>query len=915
VVGPLLESKYRAPSGRVGDVARPRLTERLEAASRTALTLVSAPAGFGKTTILASWLAAAPSDGPPVAWVSLDQRDNDPASFWTYVVTALRAASSDVGDAALGLLQSSAPRPDAVVSALLADLDRLPGDLVLVLDDYHLIETSEIHEAMAFLVEHQPSRLHLVVASRSDPPLALGGLRARGQLLEVRAADLRFTAEESATYLNGPMGLTLNDSDVAALDGRTEGWIAALQLAALSMQGRADASAFIAGFAGDDRYIVDYLAEEVLSRQTAEVREFLLDTSVLDRLSGPLCDAVTGRPGGRTTLIALERANLFLVPLDDRRQWWRYHHLFADVLQAHLVEEQPDASPELHRRASIWHQQQRDTPQAIRHAMAARDFVRAADLMELAIPTMARERREAEARGWVLSLPDEIVAVRPVLGVAFAGALTLVSEFATVADRLDDVEHSLRASPSDPWPEQPPPGLVVVDHRAYQRLPGTIHMYRAALALATGDLGGTVRHAQQALALAAPGDDLTRASAGALGGLAAWTEGDLAAAHAAYTASVGGLHRAGFAADVLGCTITLGDIRVTQGRLADALSTYQGALDMTAPQPGTPPLRGTADMHVGIAGALLARDDLAGAAEHLAVSHRLGELNGLPQHPYRWRVVTARLFEAQGDLDGALGLIEEADRVYVGDYSPNVQPVPAVRARLLVRRGELSQAGAWVRERGLSVDDELTYLREFEHVTLARIRLAQHAARGDDAGLKDTIALLGRLLAAAEAGGRDGTVIELLVLLALAHQAGRNLPAALGALQRSLALAEPAGHVRVFAAEGPPLGELLNALMKRQGSSAYLRRLRAASAGTPPHPVNAAGALALVAPLSDRELDVLRLLATDLGGPDIARQLSVSLNTMRTHTKSIYAKLGVTSRRAAVRQGQDLDLLPGHRRD
>jgi LuxR family transcriptional regulator, maltose regulon positive regulatory protein len=910
VVGPLLESKYRVPSGRVGDVARPRLAERLEATSHRALTLVSAPAGFGKTTILANWLAAAPVDGPPVAWVSLDDRDNDPALFWTYVVTALQTAAPGVGAAALALLQSPQTAPEAVVESVLNDLDRHPTDLLLVLDDYHLIEASEIHASMAFLLEHQPPRLHLVIASRSDPALALAGLRAHGQLVEVRAADLRFTAEEAAAYLNGPMGLTLTEGDLAALDRRTEGWIAALQLAALSMQGREDPSAFIAGFAGDDRYIVDYLAEEVLSRQSADVRDFLLETAILDRLSGPLCDAVTGRPGGRAMLVALERANLFLVPLDDRRQWWRYHHLFADVLQAHLLEERPDLGPELHGRASVWFERDGDTSAAVRHAMAARDVDRAADLMELAIPTLSRERREAELHRWVLSLPDEVVSVRPVLGVAFVGALALESKFETVAERLDVVERSVRGSPSDPWPDRPPPGLVVVDPVGYRRLPAMIRAYRAALALASGDLGGTFSHAEAALALAEPDDDLVRAAAGALGGLAAWTTGDLDGAYAAYTASVLGLHRAGNAADVLGCTITLGDIRRTQGRLGDALDTYERALDLTAPPPGTPPLRGTADMHVGLAGTLLERDDRAGAAEHLACTERLGEPNGLPQNPYRWRVVRARLREAEGDLDGALELLDEADRLYNGDYSPNVRPVPALRARLQVRRGELSQAMAWARERGLSAADELSYLREFEHITLARLLLAQVAseesARRDDATLGEATALLERLLAATETGGRGGTVIELLVLLSRAHQLRGDRPAALGTLRRSVALGEPEGHVRVFADEGPPLAELLNALTKQDGCTGYLRRLRAASTGMPHQPTDPT---ALVAPLSDRELDVLRLLGSDLSGPRIARELSVSLNTLRTHTKSIYAKLGVNSRRAAVRQAAQLNLL------
>jgi LuxR family maltose regulon positive regulatory protein len=436
-------------------------------------------------------------------------------------------------------------------------------------------------------------------------------------------------------------------------------------------------------------------------------------------------------------------------------------------------------------------------------------------------------------------------------------------------------------------------------------------MFRAALALAEGDLDGTVARAREALSLAPADDDLTRASAGALAGLASWTAGDLAGAHAAYSETVAGLARVGFVADVLGCCITLGDIRRTQGRLGDAVRTYEWALGLAAPEPGAEPLRGTADMHVGLAGVLLERDDVAAALEHLAVNHRLGEHNGLPQNPYRWRVVTARLREIEGDLDGALELLDEADRVYAGDYSPNVQPVPAVRARLWLRRGELGRAEAWARDRRLSAAEDPSYLREYEHLTLARLLLARHRAGRDDAALADALRLLERLLAAAEGHGRGGSVIEALALQALAHRAGGNATAAVGALHRAVTLAEPEGYVRLFADEGPPMAALLKALPKEPATAGHVRRLLASATRTAPRP---AAPGALVEPLSERELDVLRLLGSDLDGPDIARELSVSLNTMRTHTKSIYAKLGVTSRRAAVRRAHDLDLLPGRRR-
>ncbi len=909
VAAPLLTSKFRVPAPGHGAVTRDRLTRRLGAASRAALTLVAAPAGFGKTTVLTQWLATLPPGAPSVAWLSLDRRDNAPASFWAYVVTAMRTAVDGLGSDALQLLAASSPATEAALASVLNDLAARAGDLLLVLDDYHLVEAPDVHEGMTFLLEHQPPQLHVVLATRTDPPLPLARMRARGQLVEVRGADLRFTVEESAAYLNGRMELGISERDLAVLDGRTEGWIAALQLAALSMQGRDDVGAFIAGFAGDDRFIVDYLGEEVLARQPADVRDFLLRTSVLERLTGPLCDAVTGRDGGRAALVALERANLFLVTLDDRRQWYRYHHLFADVLHARLLDEHPQDVPELHRRASEWFAANGDVSRAIEHALAGGDPGRAADLMELAMPTLARERREAELARWVRALPDEVVRNRPVLGVLFAGALTLVSDLDTVGERLSDVERSVRAEDGT-WPARPPAGLVVVDEDAYRSLPGRIAMYRAALALAHGDLPGTVAHAGDALRLAPPEDHLARAAGGALTGLASWTAGDLAGAHAAYTQSVAGLEKAGFVADVLGCCITLGDIRRTQGRLTDALRTYERALDLASAQPGSEPLRGTADMHVGIAGILLERDDLAAAAGHLATSHRLGEYNGLPQNPYRWRVATARLREAEGDLDAALELLDEAGRVYVGDYLPDVRPVPAARARLRLRRGELDEARAWARERDLSPDDELSYLREYEHVTLARLLLARYRRDRDGGALADALGLLERLLAAAQDGGRGGSVLEVLVLQALARQAAGEVPAALVALQRAVTLAQVEGQVRLFADEGPPMASLLKALTKRSAPP-EARRLLAATTRTGQRPGRPA---ALVEPLSDRELDVLRLLGSDLDGPDIARALSVSLNTMRTHTKNIYAKLGVTSRRAAVRQAHELNLLPGPRR-
>ena len=905
MAGPLLETKLHVPRWRRSLVARPRLSERLGRGAESALTLVSAPAGFGKTTLLAEWLAVDAADGRSVAWLSLDQRDNDPALFWTYLVAALNTGAPGGGAGALSLLQPPQPPNEAGLVALLNDLDAISDDVVLVLDDYHVIDARDVQDAMAFLLEHLPPQIHLVIASRTDPPLPLARLRGRGELAEIRAADLRFTPGEAAEYLNEVMGLALTAADVTALEGRTEGWIAALQLAALSMQGREDTAAFIDGFAGDDRYIVDFLAEEVLQRQPEHVQYFLLQTSILDRLSGPLCDAVTGQDGGKAKLTALERGNLFLVPLDDRRQWYRYHQLFADVLHARLLDEQPDDVPELHRRASAWYEQNDEPSEAIRHALAAQDFERAADLVELAIPAMRRSRQEAAVLGWLELLPDEAVRVRPVLSVGFAGALLAGGEYEGVEARLRDAERWLDGATGTRLGSQAPAAeMVVVDDAEFRRLPAEIELYRAAQALVRRDGPGTVRHARRALELSPADEHLGRASAAALMGLAFWASGDLEAGYSGYAECMAGLRRAGHIADTFGCAIALADIRRTQGRLGEAMRTYEQALQR-ASQPGGSVLRGTADMYVGMSEIHRERDDVPAATQQLLRSQDLGEHTGLPQNRYRWRVAMARIREAEGDLGGALDLLNEAERLYVGDFFPNVRPVPALGARVRIAQGELGEALGWARERGLSADDDLSYLREFEHITLARVLLAQYAAERAERPVHDATRLLERLLRAAEEGQRTGSVIEILVLQALARQARGDVPAALASLQRALTLAEPEGYVRIFVDEGPPMASLLRAAAKLRIAPSYVRRLLAAVNKTEDGTPVTQG---LIEPLSERELDVLRLLGTDLGGPEIARELVVSLNTVRTHTKNIYAKLGVNNRRAAVRRARELDL-------
>ena len=915
VAAPLLATKLYVPRSRRGLVPRPRLIERLDRATESKLTLVSAPAGFGKTTLLTEWLAARPASGAGerlVAWLSLDQADNDPASFWAYVIAAVQTVEPGVGQGALALLQASPPSPiETVLTALLNDMGASAGEIVLVLDDYHVIDAGVVQDGMAFLLDHLPPGLHVVIASRADPALPLARWRARGELVEARAADLRFTPDETAAYLNEMMGLHLAVRDVASLEERTEGWIAALQLAALSMQGRDDVAGFIAGFAGDDRYVVDYLAEEVLARQPERVQAFLRQTCILGRLSGPLCDAVTGQGGGKAMLEALDRGNLFLVPLDDRRQWYRYHHLFADVLHARLLDEQPDQVPGLHRRASAWFQRSGEQSVAIGHALAAGDFEGAADLVERAISVMSQTRQEAMVRGWLQMIPEDVIRVRPVLSVAIAWVLLSDGEFEGVEARLRDAERWLDAAAgTGAGPAAAPAGMVVANEEEYQRLPGTIETYRAALALARGEPLGAIRHARRALERAPAHEHRWRASASGLLAIAFWGSGDLTGAYSAWAECAAGLRRAGHVADIFGCAIGMADIQLAQGRLGAAMRTYEQALQGASEQSG-PVLRGTADMYVGMSEVHRERGDLGAATQQLRRSQELGEAMGLPQNQYRWRVAMARIRRSEGDLAGALELLNEAERLYMGDMFPNVRPVPALKARVWIAQDRLGEALAWVREQGLSTGDDLSYLREFEHITLARMLLARAGAEQAGHSAHEASQLLERLLRAADEGGRTGHVIEILILKALAHQTLGDIAAALACLERALTLAEPEGYVRVFTDEGSPMTSLLRAAAKQGTTRNYARRLLAAFGETDQdRPIGQD----LIDPLSERELDVLRLLGTELDGPAIARELMVSLNTVRTHTKNIYAKLAVSNRRAAVRRAAELGLPRARRR-
>lgn len=909
---PLIATKLYVPRPTQGLVARTRLHDLLRAGERARLTLVSAPAGFGKTTLLADWAQQAAGPQRTVAWVSLDTPDNEPGSFWSYVVAALQKAVAELGSGAMQLSGPVPVPPDAMLTGLVNALAAAPGEVWLVLDDYHVIEDREVREGMRFFLEHLPPNVHVLLSTRADPDLPLPRWRVRREVVEIRAADLRFTAEEATAYLNASAGLDLAERDVAALEERTEGWIAALQLAALSLRGRDDVSGFIARFAGTDRYVVDYLVEEVLAHQSEQVREFLLQTSVLDRLTGSLCNALTLLDDGDQTLAALDRANLFLVPLDDRRHWYRYHHLFADVLRSRLQSERPDLAPVLHRRASAWFESEDLTDEAVRHALLACDFDRAAYLMELLVPSIRKDRREAVLLRWLTELPDSTVRRSPVLSV-FHGYLSMVTgDLDDVGRRFDDAERALA--------EGPDPALPWADTDELRTLPATIAVHRAALAQARGDVAGTITQASRALELAGPDDHLARGGAAGFLGLAAWAEGDVTRALETFAVAVASLHSAGNLVDELTSTVVLADLCLAAGRPGQARTLYRRALEVADAQ-GKPVARAAAILHVGLSELDCEAGDLVSARAHLEVAASLAEGAPMIESLHRWFVARSRVATAEGDGDRAVALLDQAEASYRPGFFPDVRPIAALRARVQVASGDLAPAAAWAADRGIGTADEASYLREFEHLTLVRLVIAQHREDPDEAALDAAMGLLARLGEAAEATGRHGSLLEIRLLTALAQDVRGSREQAVQSLAVAWAQApEPEAWVQLFLDEGPAMMDLLRGAEDAPDAGPHATRLLGHGAARG-RPVDQGRSdvrsdlpdVGLRTPSSDllsgRELQVLRLLDSDLSGPQIARELFVSPNTLRTHTKHIFTKLDVTSRRAAVRRARERGLL------
>ena len=906
----LLATKLYMPAPQPGLVPRPRLAEQLDEGLARGLVLVCAPAGYGKTVLLADWAGRSEH---PVAWLSLDAADNDPARFWRHAVAALDRARPGIGDRVSPLLGPPAPSSfEGLVVALINELaaQAAADEALLFLDDYHAIGSQPVHDSLGFLLEHRPAGLCVVLASRSNPPLALARLRARGQLAEVRAAELRFTRDEAAALLQqvaAGSGLALPDAAAAALAERTEGWAAGLQLAGLSLRGQGDVAAFVAAFTGSHRFVLDYLAEEVLERQSVQVRTFLLETSVLERLSGPLCDAVTGRAGSQALLEQVERAGLFLVPLDEVRGWWRYHHLFADLLRARLQAEQPGRVAQLHHDAAAWHEQRGLADEAIRHAVAAGEMTWAAGLVEQHFDAVFYLHGEgATIQRWISALPDELVRSRSRLLLAQSFLASYRGQLEAVEPLLDAAE---RASPG--WADEPFEPTVGRARSLMVNVPALIALQLSYLGQLRGDAEATVAFASRAMAELGQDEQL-------VGLIARWNlaagerlRGRLAAAERAFVSSTAGWRATGQHTVTAWGTFHLAEVQRARGRLDAAVETCRQALEV-GDEPGHAPLVVAGPAYVCLAEVAYERNEFDTALAHVTDGIRLCR-QFVHTAPLAAGLATlARIRQATGDPAGALEAINQAEQA-----SPSppglLNPVPALRAQLLLAQGDLPTAVRWATERGLGPDDEPDYPREPGHLLLARVLLAQD--RPDRA-----LALLDRLLAAAAAQDRVGSLIEAGALRALALSASGAEAAAVTALAGTLMLACPQGYVRVFADEGPPMAALLGRLIAAQRAGqapaevpfGYLARLqRAFGAGLPaPGPGRDTAVVpGIVDPLTGRELEVLKMLAAGRSNQSIAGELVVSLDTVKKHVGHVLGKLGAANRTEAVARARELSLI------
>jgi LuxR family maltose regulon positive regulatory protein len=905
----LLTTKLYIPSPRLNLVPRPHLVERLDEAlcPGRKLTLIAAPAGFGKTTLLSEWVA---NCGRPVAWLSLDEGDNDPARFLAYLVAALQTVELDVGEDVLTALQSPQPPPiETVLTTVINDITAVPQSnheghpYVIVLDDYHLITARPIHDGLAFLLDHMPPQMHLIIAARADPPLPIARLRGQGQLTELRQSDLRFTTDEAAAFLNQIMNLNLPPDDIAALEAHTEGWVAGLQMAALSMRGRKDVSTFIQTLTGSDRYILDYLVKEVLQCQPESVQTFLLQTSILDRLTGPLCGAVTGFPPltgegqgegpGQAMLEQLERANSFIVPLDNERRWYRYHRLFADLLRSRLRRAHPDLIPTLHRRASEWYEHNGLMAAAINHALSAEDFERAACLIEQAAePTLMRSEFTTFL-GWVEALPTEVTRARPLLHVYHTGIQLMNGLSLPVAEAR--LQEAMKAESS-------------------QTVSGAVATFQTLIAAYRGDTRQSVELSQQALELLTEDNLFLRnLVAGFLGITYLWS-GDFATAAKALREAVRIGQQIGNLTFTVLALCHLAELYIVRGQLHEARAFYEQALERAVDRQGRPrPIAGIALMGLGYL--LREWNDLEAALRHAVEGIELAA-KWEEMGTFTGYISLAGVKQALGDQEAAREAIQKARRTAMGFEGMEMASVVVgvYQARLWIQQGDHNAALRWAEERGLKDRIEAGELEKgsrtvpflyaaLEYMAYAEVRIAQGRTA-------EALAILKPLLQVTEAGGWTMFTIETLALESLAFQALGDVDRALRCLERALSLAEPEGFVRLFVDKGQPMARLLYQAAKRGIAPEYADQLLAAFPAVEPAPTALSRPSSeMIEPLSERECEVLLLIAEGLSNREIAQRLFLALSTVKVHTYNIYGKLGVHSRTQAVAKARAFGIL------
>ncbi len=897
-LAPLLATKLHLPRPRAQLVPRPRLVEQLQKGMVGALTLVSAPAGFGKTTLLAQWVA---QSGIPIAWLSLEPEDNEPTSFLTYLIAALQTLDPHLGAPALARLGPPQPAElQTVLTLLTNDLMNWQGEaFALVLDDYHVVEAPPIHHALTFLLEHLPPKMHLIIATRADPPLPLARLRARGQLTELRAAELRFRAAEAGAFFERVMGLHLPPEDVATLRTRTEGWIAGLQLAALSLQGHAPVTEFLPAFTGSHRFVLDYLSEEVLSRQSPAVQTFLLHTSILERLSGSLCDAVTGQEESQAMLEALDKANLFMISLDDERRWYRYHHLFAEVLHSHLQQAEPMLVPELHRRASTWYEQHDLIIEAVHHARLSADVDRTIRLIEQHTHSLVLHGQAHTVLNWLHGLPDGLVRTYPRLCLSQALLLMFTGQPAEALLRLQDAEQSV--------------SHITAADKAQDFL-NQVATVQAYILFFQGDLASSVALAEQASDQLVERPVQVREATSLIAAHRLLVSGDVRRIGEQRAARLASPHPTGsdiFAMDVfvhMASILLQARLLRLQGRLRRAAATYEQMAQVQRDHEG-------ALIHPGYCfglGELRYEWNDLDAAERLleqGMDALHGPLTLAADSIAQGYATLACLHQARNNNTSALAIVDAFARLAdARQFAPaQLAFASAVRAQLELMGGRLAAAVRWTEASGLSAGDDLTYPREREHLTFARVRIAQ--GRLDPAGpfLSEALRLLERLREDAEAKARMGSALEILILQALAFSAQGKGTEALPVLERALTLAEPEGYIRLFVDEGAPMVTLLLQAHARGILPSYVATLLAACSvhveSAPPH------TSPLVDPLTERELEVLQLLVAGLSNQAIAQELIVTVGTVKRHLNSIYGKLAVQSRTQAVARAQILQLL------